>query len=222
MRIYTQRAASSGPVGSILDDGGEPYAVTFEGNPLAIEPEELPEPLRGGRVVLYSGTLGTEALYEKHPLTWTEKGWNRFGGVCAALFRREVTAMFEPHARHVLSDPYACLKYISEFVDRPGARHFELVLSPVGMLEVSMLDDAAEHLDRIIRGLADRSAALKLTNLRRDGDDLVPCPVHEGVLDPELLSKIVMRHVPTWQPLILLEEQIDAQREAIRPLEDYT
>lgn len=220
--MYTQRAASNGLVGSIIDDTGESYAATYEGNPLAVEPEELPGTLAGGRFVLHSGTLGTDSFYEKHPLTWTEKGWNRFGGVCAALFRRDVTALFEPHARHVLSDPYACLKYISEFVDRPGPRRFELLLSPVGMLEASMLDDASEHLDRIIRGLADRSAALKLTNLRRDGDDLVPCPVHEGVIDPELLVRIVKRHVPTWQPLILLEDRIEAQREAIRPLEDYT
>jgi hypothetical protein len=84
-----------------------------------------------------------------------------------------------------------------------------LALDPVAMLETSMLDDAPDHVERILHALGGRADAFVLTNARLGPDDRVEAaPLAAGLLDPRMLVSMVAGHVRAAVPVIAAAEPV--------------
>ncbi len=192
---------------------GEVVAALVEGNPLA-EPDAAAWAERavaaaagvpGRRVVAWSGTLASKGLFERDPRTWMRPGHEALRSFCdsvrGALLHSGTRLALRPHARHVLSDPASCQRFLDE---TPGGP-FELALAPASLLEPALLDAAEDHLERAFSLLAGRAALILLHDVSVRGDDLVPVPLGEGVLPPDAMQRLVAAHVPEQTPVVLLE-----------------
>ena len=94
-----------------------------------------------------------------------------------------------------------------------------IALDALVMLEPEMLDEAEDHVRRTIDLLGARSDAVFLHNVTVDsqsGDSrLVPTPLHEGLLDPEVLIRACDDALPEDHPVILSGAAVDAQLAAL-------
>lgn len=194
-------------------DPGIVLASVLDSNPLS-QHWLLDVDLPGSRVVTWSGTLGTE-LFERERRTWMLPGAEALKAFCDSvgpqLVPHERTICFQPHARHVLSDPQSCLRFLLEREEEP----FEIALAPASMLEQSMLGRVEDHLFRAFDALGDRCAMLVLRDVQPGDDDEAPLatvPLGRGVLPRDVVHELIERFVPEGTPVVLdaqlIEEQI--------------
>jgi len=197
-----------------LGDPRDVLAVTVRGNPLA-DGWMLDTELPAKRVVTWSGSLADD-LFGSDPMTWMRAGHDAFATFCEdvrpQLQRHDWTLCFQPHARHVLSDPHSCVRFAREHHDGP----FGIAFSPMSMLEASMLDHIDEHLTRAfetISVLGDANAMLVLHDIFTDDtfDPTTPLPLGRGGVPRELVRSLMTQHVPDEMPIVLMPDEIDRQ-----------
>lgn len=180
------------------------------------------------RVVTPSGWLPEDAdpqseIYPHSPRTWMGEGRHRLdevapwlAGECAL---HDCRLVLTTHARQVLADPHACRAFLDAHPDAP----IDIALDPVAMLTSDMLALAEDHLLRICDAMIDhpRVCMVLLHNIRtlpgRSTEDLAPCPIHEGLLDPDLLVEIARRAHDCDKPVVLREMQLARQLGLLRP-----
>ncbi len=148
--------------------------VAAEGCGPTLDPDALRAALANapsGLVVAWSGGLG-EDMWARHPHTWGPRGWAALHAACDALEPVLAawgaggeggggggagggTLLLRTHARHVLSDPRACLKFLAERAERAqrGGRaptpRIALLPDLAAMIDASMLPHVEDHLDRL-------------------------------------------------------------------------
>jgi hypothetical protein len=100
----------------------------------------------------------------------------------------EAGAIIRPHARHLVSDIPACLNLLRK---HEGVR---LLLEPAAMLEPSMIDKAADHVERMLESLGSAAWGIVVSDaaVRTDAEDswCVPVPAGQGRLDMEHLRSV--------------------------------
>lgn len=168
--------------------------------------------LPGEKFITWSGTLADE-LFEPHPLTWGKPGHEALAVFCdeikPQLTKHGKTLCFHPHARHVLSDPQSCARFLRERSDGP----FAVALAPAAMLEVSMLEQVEDHLLRAFEMLGSICSMVMLSDAAVDeaGDAVQLVPLGDGVLPREVMVDLIHRHVPEDVPIVLQAGKVDAQ-----------
>lgn len=177
----------------------------------AIVPEAswVPEEARaGGVLIAWSGTLAEEPG-ARDWATWGPAGRAALDAACAdigpALETSGTRLLLRPHARHVLSDPFKCRR----FLDERGAGPFGVALDAASMLEHSMLADAEGHIERAFEMLGPIAGAIILAGVEPGADEdapVRPCPTGRGVVSAAFLIEMVRRHAPVTTPLLALED----------------
>lgn len=186
--------SAPGEAGIILDlQTGEPFAEWRAANPIDAPPVPTPHPA-APRLATWSGWLSDDDARPSHR-TWTPEGWNAMDRwldeTLPRLDEAGHTLLLRPDASHILSDARSCLTILQQR-QSPGLR---LLLDPVAMLTPDMLTDADDHLRRLLDTLLHHpaTAAVVLTDAAPDSDRLAPRPLGCGVLDPDLLDRLIER-----------------------------
>jgi hypothetical protein len=186
-------------------------------NPLA--PDWLVDlDLPGDRIACWSGTLDHEAvsrgdLFTAHPHNWMQPGAEALNHlldqVTPGLERHQRTLCLIPHARHVLNDVQGSINLIRA---RTGSV-IEVALAPTAMLTPSMLDVIEDHLIRSFETLAEHAPFLFLHDVTIDAEDerLLPAPLGSGVLDRDLMLRMIERYWPSERPIVILAGDIGEQ-----------
>ncbi|MCH2145183.1 MAG: hypothetical protein MK082_08565 [Phycisphaerales bacterium] len=186
-------------------------------NPLA--PDWLVDlDLPGERIACWSGTLDPDAatsgdLFRAHPHNWMQPG-----GEALARLLDEITPGLErhgrrlclvPHARHVLNDVQGSINLIRERAGSP----IEVALAPASLLTPSMLGTLEDHLARCFETLAEHAPFLFLHDVQVDVEDdrLLPTPLGEGILDQEIVRRMIDRHWPEDRPIVIPAGDLAAQ-----------
>lgn len=186
-----------------LGQADQVLASTMRSNPLG-SGWLLDVDAPSSRMVTWSGTLG-ERLFEAHPMTWAKPGHEALAAFCdAAAPQFEAhgrTLCFQPHARHVLSDPQSCLRFLRDRAGQP----FEIALAPCSFLEPAMLSRVEDHLSRMFESLGGQCAMVMLTDaaLIEDGESIGPVPLGRGILPRDVVRKLIEQHVPEATPIVL-------------------
>lgn len=186
-----------------LGQADQVLASTMRSNPLGSE-WLLDVDSPSSRMVTWSGTLA-EHLFEAHPMTWGKPGHEALAAFCDAaapqLKSHGRILCFQPHARHVLSDPQSCLRFIR---DREG-QPFEIALAPCSLLEPAMLSRVEDHLWRMFESLGGQCAMVMLTDaaISEDGESIVPVALGQGILRRDVMRKLIEQHVPAETPIVL-------------------
>ncbi len=167
--------------------------------------------------------LSDSEVYPEDPRTWMGEGRARLDEIAPRLAdqcaRRGARLALTTHARQVLADPHACNAFLTTHEHAP----IDIALDPVAMLTANMLALAEDHLRRICDAMLDqrRVCMVLLHNLTtlpgRPADDLAPSPIHEGLLDPDLLVEIARRAADAGRPVVLRETQLGRQLGLLRP-----
>lgn len=202
----------------VLRAGGErPRFVFLGGNPLGggIDLSGLGP---GATGVCWSGTLGAE-LFGRDWGTWGGAGMEALGAFCARvapeLESRGARLVLRPHARHVLSDPFRCRRFLDE---HGGRGVVGVALDAASMTEGSMLGDAQDHAERAFEMLGPAASAVFVTGVERGaGEELsaVSCPVGRGAVGARFLGGLVRTHVPARTPLLLMGRDVGGQLAAL-------
>ncbi len=183
-----------------------------------------------GHLVAWSGTLA-DAPFASHPLTWSTRGWAALHAACDALTRTLTesgrTLLVRTHARHVLSDPRACLKFAAE---RGPASPVVVLPDIAAMIDVSMLPTVDDHLERLFATLPSiaGAAGAVLANVARAaeapdagpdelgaGPAASPAPIHRGAVPVSLLVAGWQAHMPADAPMVLLGDDLPDQLAAL-------
>lgn len=206
----------------------EPWGLVSQVNLLAGAILALPKVAGPIRVICWTGWLPEEfspdqGVFYPALATWTGEGWKRLCEVVRwlgpAMAERGQTLCLRPHARHVLSDPSSCLKFLREHEDVP----VEVVLEPAAMLTPGMLTEAQVHLTRIVEtiGRMPRVAGVLASNVETvESEEHEPelrlTPLMSGELDPEWIARPI-RSLGSGSVVLLLEEGLPRQLSLIRP-----
>ena len=127
-----------------------------------------------------------------------------------------------PAVDHVLSDVPSITGFLrrhAEGVGTPGPR-VRLLFDPASMLAPSMLARAEDHLSRVFEALAAHpaTAAVLLANLS-PGSDVEGARLvawHAGAIGPRLLADLVRAHVSRDAEIVLIDDRLGEQVEAMR------
>lgn len=151
-------------------------------------------------------------IYPQDHRTWSGPGWRGFEARWRELAPRAAAAAVDvwwwPHHRHAVSDGQSIMTLARRWADE-GPREFGVCLEPTALLTPAMLGDAEDHLARVLDALSDQpalrvvvfSSAARVTI---DGDEhLVPCPPGLGVVEPELVMRLIEAHVPRTVPVVI-------------------
>lgn len=153
----------------IADEGGHTWALVSHANPLDVGFEFA----GAQRVVAWTGWFGegADAAAGRFPRdfrTWTPGAWKSLReriDEAAAKLAAGGELLLRPHARHVISDPQACIMLVKDLP--PGVR---ILLDPVSMLTPAMLGSAEDHLARAME-LAPFAAAVLISGADLVDDD---------------------------------------------------
>ena len=212
MRILIEQQTTNGA--SIIappDQPDAPWAIRAPGNPLG-DDWQLPR-TEAGRIICWSGSLADD-LFESHPLTWLAPGHDALARFCDAaapsLCAQSRRVCFQPHARHVLSDPPSVFKFLT---DREGLP-FDVLFSPAEMFEPSMLGTIEDHLVRMFETLGSRVPAVVLHDVAvsDDGESCIVVPLGDGRFPAPLVRRLIADNCPADLPIILLPDTFDQQR----------
>ncbi len=192
-----------------LGSPGEVLASSIRANPLG-EQWLLDVESPGDRVVSWSGTLGDD-LFDSHPATWLGPGHTALAKFCDELTpqleRHGKVICFQPHARHVLNDPHSSTTFLEHREGQP----FEIALAPMALLEATMLDTIAEHLERTFERLGGVCSLLMLSDVQQDDEHLKAVPLGQGIVPREFLLGLIDRYVPAETPIVLQPGELDSQ-----------
>lgn len=198
-------------------DGGDGWVVsTRDGSaPVRVIVRETDNPLRDGvgvlegveegvMVLCWSGSLG-EDLFGRDWRTWGAEGMAELARFCgdaaAVLEARGGRLVLRPHARHVLSDPFKCRR----FVDACEHARVGVALDAASMLEHSMLDEAEGHSERAFEMLGPVASLVVVTGVMRGGDEDAPPlrpPAGAGGALGEMIERLVEAYVPAGTPIL--------------------
>lgn len=207
-----------------LDDPARVLAAIDRSNVL-VSPVPEPPAAVFERVLCWSGTLAA-SLVESSPHNWTPRGRAAFDAYCDAvrepLTRTGRTILFQPHARHVLSDIPGCVRFVRERVHM--GQPFGLALSPATMLTQRLVRNSLDdYLARVFETLGGDASVVVLYDIRpspaavpddRDGDDAVPevVPLGEGVLPRGLVRELLRAYVAPETPIVMMNVNVESQR----------
>lgn len=171
--------------------------VFFEGETLLLEDRSLlvdgPSPVQSCR---WTGTL---AKPDDPPLTWIEEGWQRLEELLPTCSSR---GLLRPHAHHLASDvPSTRL-----LIEKTAPLGLGLGLGPASMLVPSMLEDAPDHLVRLLEGLGPACSMVLLEDLDESGRPVI---AGEGILPGQLLGDLIAEHVPINVPVVASGSSIE-------------
>ncbi len=163
----------------------------------------------GPRVVCWSGWLGPE-IFARDVRTWGPGGWSALERACEGMEAGRV--LLRTHARHVLSDAQRCLAFLRRWEGKVG-----LLLDPMAMLEVSMLDRAEEHLDRIVGALGAHPGvgAMVACNLSVEGEEARAVGMEAGVVGAGLIDRMLAR---ARVPVVVLEAAFGADAARVKAI----
>lgn len=183
-----------------------------------------------GHLVAWSGTLA-DAPFASHPLTWSSRAWAALHAACDALTRVLTdsgrTLLVRTHARHVLSDPRACLKFAAE---RGPASPVMALPDIAAMIDVSMLPTVEDHLVRLFAALPSitSAAGAVLANVASPAESpdterdelgvqeaLTTTPVHRGMVPVSVLADGWRSHMPAEVPMVLVGDDLPDQLAAL-------
>ena len=110
-------------------------------------------------LVMWTGTLARD-LFEQEPINWTGRGAQALLDWCSRmnepLKASGVRVLFEPHARHILSDAQGTCTFFVHLHERFGAdAPFSIAYAPLNLFEPEMVADLDDHLMRFSRLLAE-------------------------------------------------------------------
>ena len=205
--------------GVILKHGSpsEVLGSTCRGNPLAEASWLADVTAPGDRIVSWTGTLA-EGLFESHPMTWLRPGREAFANFCLEIMPQLTasgkTVCFQPHCRHVLSDPQSCLNF-----HREQEGPFEFALSPGDMMEPVMIDDIEDHLTRSFEALGELCAMVILQDVvveKANGAEPGSChaaPLSQGDLPRSHVRQLIDACVPAGTPIVISAPDIESQLE---------
>ncbi len=135
---------------------------------------------------------GTLAKPGDPPLTWIREGWEQLEKILPSCTSR---CLLRPHACHLASDvPSTRL-----LMEKAAPLGIGIALGPASMLVPSMLEDASDHLIRLLEGLGPKCQMVILEDLDEAGS---PRPAGEGILPGKLLGQVIADHVPAAVPVI--------------------
>ncbi|MFN0010329.1 MAG: hypothetical protein ACKVS8_01665 [Phycisphaerales bacterium] len=176
-------------------------------------------------VIAWSGSMG-EGLFEADPRTWGPRGWAALHAACDAaapgLEASRRVLVLRTHARHVLSDPRACVKFLA---DRAGGP-FAVLPDAASMIERSMLGMVEDHLDRLFAALGGAGIVgplgCVLANVGTDGPitdgdgaldqpPTVLVPIHAGAVPVGGLIARWQRHLGAGVPVVLVGAAVEGQ-----------
>jgi hypothetical protein len=150
----------------IEDDHHNLWALVSHKNPLI----DGFCPTSAHRVVSWTGWFGETAdpstgLFPRDFRTWTPGAWQRLQH---HLTTTSAELLLRPHARHIVSDAQACVLLVR---DLPS--NIRLLLDPISMLEPAMLNDAQDHIARIL-DLAESAAGIIIAGAELVADSVRP------------------------------------------------
>ncbi len=115
--------------------------------------------IAGPTVIAWSGWLADQP-FERDPQAWGPAGMAALEARLTRLAHetggRLDRLWLRPHSRHILCDPHRC----AGFLERHRSAGIGLAVDPMALLEAEMMDDAQDHLTRIIERLAPIAASL--------------------------------------------------------------
>ncbi len=183
-----------------------------------------------GRLVAWSGTQA-DSPFASHPLTWSARGWAALHAACDALTRVLTESgralLLRTHARHVLSDPRACLKFAAE---RGPVSPIVVLPDIAAMIDVSMLPTIEDHLGRLFAALPSitGAAGAVLANVASPAESpdterdelgaqgaLTASPIHRGVVPVSVLADGWKSHMPADAPVVLVGDDVPDQLAAL-------
>lgn len=171
--------------------------VSFEGRTMLLEDRTL---LADGPPLVPSCCwIGSLAGPGDPPLTWIREGWVQLEGLLPACTSR---CLLRPHAHHLASDVPSTRLLLEKTVPLG----LGLGLGPASMLVSSMLEDASDHLVRLLEGLGPACQMVILEDLDETGS---PRPVGEGILPGQLLGRLIADHVPEAVPVVVSAHSIE-------------
>ncbi|MEO1278799.1 MAG: hypothetical protein AAFV77_07585 [Planctomycetota bacterium] len=222
----------SGGGWQVTSQGGELRWPVWTGNIFS----HTPMPGTGHTVVAWSGWFDEDAqpesgVFHHDPRTWAGEGWERLemrlDEVLPQFEAADARLLMRPHVRHVVSDAPSIRKVLERF-DSPALGIF---FEPAAMLTAAMVDDASDHLTRLIEAVLqgpigpDRVEAFFLTGAERpargevypEHDDLlVPAPMTRGAIGYHDLLGVLRATGPYPWPIVLYDEDADAQLDMLR------
>lgn len=177
--------------------------VVWPGNALSTDCQ-LPDGCAGRFLAAPSGTLGA-GHYDAEPRNWLGPGRAALDAVLErwlpVLRPQDCRLVLMPHARHVLNDVQSSLLFLGDY----SGAGVKLALKPGDLLEISMLEDAADHLERIFAGLGPVCAMIFLEGMRpdRERDRVVSCPLDRSFAPLDELCRLIEVHVPADTPIVV-------------------
>ncbi|MBM44001.1 MAG: hypothetical protein CMJ36_03180 [Phycisphaerae bacterium] len=171
--------------------------VPFDGDTLLLEDRSLL--IDGPSPVPCCQWTGTLANPDDPPLTWIEQGWQRLEELLPSCSSR---GLLRPHAQHLASDvPSTRL-----LIEKTAPLGLGLGLGPASMLVPSMLEDAHDHLVRLLEGLGPACSMVLLEDLDESGGPVI---AGQGILPGKLLGELIAEHVPVNVPVVASGSSIE-------------
>ncbi len=193
----------------------ETIAVTCAGNVLRDDwawPEVMGD---CKRILSFSGSLA-DSMWDSHPPNWLTPGQTALRRYCddlePRLRERGMVLCFQPHCRHVLSDPASCVKFLDDMQGRP----FEVALTPTAFLEQNMFDDIEDHLTRAFELLGARCSLVFLWDIAdppswSTSNGVTYEPLGRGRLPRDPVHHLLDKHMAPATPLVLCDEDLASQ-----------
>lgn len=214
-----------------VDERASALGAVWDGDPLTPrERSSAPdEAMIGGapaeRIVMWSGSLSPDGG-ARDPRTWGPPGQHAFEDLVERLRRPALDAgrriLWRPHARHVLCDVQRALSFVLSEKRRPECEQcYGIALDPAALLERSMLDAWADHLDRALGVLGAHAEMIIVSGVRggaqAEGDEaLTLAPVDEGILDSATIGSLLRAGIGPATPVVLWGGDVEAQVRGLR------
>lgn len=183
------------------------YARVNRKHPNSIVWDELIESCNNSvcdKLITYSPTLAAD-LFGIEPGNWLKRGYTALNDLCKKLLpvldKCAIKILFQPHARHVLSDYSICLKFMQEHKGEP----FGIALAPSDLIEPVMAEDIDDHMLRIFEYLGSLTKTVILSDvaISENGNDMVAALPGEGLVDFSLIGKLLLESVADDAGVIL-------------------
>lgn len=155
----------------IADEAGRTWAAVSHANPLEVGFDLGGVP----RVVAWTGWFGdgaepTAGVFTRDFMTWTPGAWKALHArieAAAGAVPHGGELLLRPHARHVISDPQACVMLLKDLPQK-----VRLLLDPVSMLTPAMLSSAEDYMARALElAPLERVVGVLIAGAEPIGDD---------------------------------------------------
>ncbi len=165
-------------------------------------------PQHQGIVIARSGRLAQTENSAPWQM-WSNAGHEAFAqAIARALGQRQPDQQLcvLPDANDVISDLPSALGVVTS-----AQEGLSVALAPAQILTNSMLGSLEDHLLRVFEVMARRCNLIYLTDLRREGEDLVACPLGQGLLPRRLILDLLEAWRPPACPVVIMAENVSDQ-----------